>query len=262
MLLAIDCGNTNTVMGLFDGLNKRAEWRMATDSKRTAEDHAVWFHHHRARGGLLDTPLTGCVISTVVPACLRGYRELAEQHLGLDTFVIDAKRGDHGVAIRIDDAAQAGADRIANTKGAARHNLPALVIDFGTATTFDMVDRDGAYIGGAIAPGVNLSVDALYGAAAQLPLIDTAAWSADTPIIGKTTVDAMNSGLYYGYISLVEGMISRLQSHYGTPLSVIATGGLAGIFSRAVGAITHHDPDLTLKGMVMIYLEQKRRHSD
>ena len=258
MLLTIDCGNTNTVIGLFNNAEKLSQWRMATDANRTAEDHAFWLHHHMGKAGFGDLTITGVVISTVVPSCLRAYQGLAKDHLKADCFVIDPANDDHGVSIKIPEAKQAGADRIANTAGAQAYPLPAMVIDFGTATTFDLVDGDGAYIGGAIAPGVNLSIRALADAAARLPLIETDQWSQDLTVLGATTVDAMNSGLYYGYISLVEGMIKRLKSAYGQDMTVIATGGLAKLFSTIIDGVDHHDPDLTLKGMAMIYASTRQ----
>ena len=257
MLLAIDCGNTNTVIALFEGKGKKADWRMATDPKRTAEDHAYWLHHHLSASGYSDTPITDVVISTVVPACLRAFVGLAEDHLNASFYILDPEKDDHGVAIKIPEAKQAGADRIANTAGARDYTLPAMVIDFGTATTFDLVDIDGAYIGGAIAPGVNLSISALAQAAARLPLIETSTWSKDIPVLGDNTVDAMNSGLYYGYISLVEGMIKRLEASFGHPMTVIATGGLSKLFSQSIDGVHHHDPDLTIRGMAVIYHHQQ-----
>ena len=238
MLLTIDCGNTNTVIGLFKDGEKLMQWRMATDANRTAEDHAYWLYHHMGKAGFGDAAISGVVISTVVPSCLRAYQGLAKDHLKADCFVIDPSKDDHGVAIRIPEPKQAGADRIANTAGASVYPLPAMVIDFGTATTFDLVDADGAYIGGAIAPGVNLSIHALAEAAARLPMIETEQWSQDLSVLGTTTVDAMNSGLYYGYISLVEGMIKRLQSAYGQKMTVIATGGYRNYFHKPLMGLT------------------------
>lgn len=255
MLLAIDCGNTNTVVVLFEGMDKRADWRMATEPNRTADDHVVWLSHHLKEAGLDEKAITDIVISTVVPSCLRGFESLADYYKA-GCFVIDAGRDDHGVELRIPDSKQAGGDRIANAKAAASYDLPAMVIDFGTATTFDLVAEDGAYIGGAIAPGVNLSVNALHQAAARLPLIDVGAWDSEMPIIGTTTIEAMNSGLYYGYISLVEGMIRRLKKTQ--EMTVITTGGLAPIFSSQIEGVDHHDPDLTMKGMAMIYEHHKQ----
>ena len=257
MLLTIDCGNTNTVIGLYKDGEKLVQWRMATDANRTAEDHAYWLHHHMGKAGFGDTAISGVVISTVVPSCLRAYQGLVREHLKADCFVIDPSKDDHGVAIRIPEPKQAGADRIANTAGASIYPLPAMVIDFGTATTFDLVDADGAYIGGAIAPGVNLSIHALAEAAARLPMIKTDQWSQDLKVLGTSTVDAMNSGLYYGYISLVEGMIKRLQATYGQKMTVIATGGLSQLFSEAIDGVDHHDPDLTINGMAIIYANRK-----
>ena len=257
MLLTIDCGNTNTVIGLYKDGEKLVQWRMATDANRTAEDHAYWLHHHMGKAGFGDTAISGVVISTVVPSCLRAYQGLVKEHLKADCFVIDPSKDDHGVAIRIPEPKQAGADRIANTAGTSIYPLPAMVIDFGTATTFDLVDADGAYIGGAIAPGVNLSIHALAEAAARLPMIETDQWSQDLKVLGTSTVDAMNSGLYYGYISLVEGMIKRLQATYGQKMTVIATGGLSQLFSEAIDGVDHHDPDLTINGMAIIYANRK-----
>ncbi len=252
MLLAIDCGNTNTVFALMDGVKVVREWRMATDANKTSDDYGMFMDHHLAKAGMADDMVTEIVISSVVPACLRSFEGLASYY-NVPCFVIDPANPAHGVAANIPDAKQAGADRIANTKGASDYALPAMVIDFGTATTFDLIDADGGYIGGAIAPGVNLSINALHQAAARLPLIDTGAWSEKTPVLGATTVDAMNSGLYYGYVSLVEGMIIRLKAAFGQDMTVIATGGLAKIFSTTIAGVDHHDPDLTLKGMAMIY---------
>ena len=258
MLLVIDCGNTNTVIGIFEGDAKVASWRMKTDPKKTADDHAVWLDHHMKNTQISRAMIKGAVIASVVPACLPAYRKLVDDHFGVDCFVIDGNDPAHGISILIDRPEQAGADRIANAAGAAFYNLPAIVIDFGTATTFDLVDENGAYIGGVIAPGVNLSIDALYQAAARLPLIDPSLWSADMPVFGKSTIDAMNAGLFYGYVSLVEGMIEKIIADAGRDMSVIATGGLAAIFSDQIKGVDHHDPDLTLKGMVSIFTNRKQ----
>ncbi len=257
MLLAIDCGNTNTVIALFDALDKKAEWRMATDSKRTADDHMVWLNHHLTKSGFDESVVSDMVVSSVVPSCVRSFEGLAAQ-LNAAYFIIDPAECNHGVGIDIPDPKQAGADRLANTKGAEDYPLPAMVIDFGTATTFDLVNSDGHYIGGVIAPGVHLSITALHQAAARLPLIEADKWSPSLPIFGTDTVGAMNAGLYYGYICLVEGMIARLKAAYGQKMTVITTGGLSHIFSTMINGIDHHDPDLTIKGMVKIYAQQQR----
>ena len=253
MLLVADCGNTNTVFAVFDGSGKVGAWRMATDGKQTADDHAVWLDHHMQRAGVDPGGITGAVIGSVVPDSLPALRTLAEKHLGVTPLVIDGGDPAHGVAVGIDRPEEAGADRLANTAGAAEYPLPAVVIDFGTATTFDLVDAGGAYAGGVIAPGVNLSVEALHRAAARLPLVDPAAWGQGMPVMGRNTVDAMNSGLFHGYASMVEGLVGKLEAEAGAGMTVIATGGLAEVFAAAVPAIDHHDPDLTLKGMVRIH---------
>ena len=253
MLLVIDCGNTNTVICVFDGLDKVASWRMATDSKQTGDDQAVWLDHHMQSDGIDPARLAGAVIASVVPACLPALRQLVERHLGIKPLVISGGDSSHGVAVKIDQPEQAGADRIANAAAAAEYPLPAMVIDFGTATTFDLIDAEGAYIGGVIAPGVNLSLDALHAAAAQLPLIDPGSWDGSMPVMGKNTVDAMNSGLFYGYVSLIEGLAGRLEAEIGDNMTVIATGGLSEVFATAIAAVDHHVPDLTLRGMVLIH---------
>ena len=255
MLLVIDCGNTNTVMAVYIGKTKKGEWRMVTDAKQTSDDHIVWLNYHLGQAGLDMANVTDIVIASVVPACMRSFEGIALR-LGARSFIIDAGDDKHGVEIKIPEAKQAGADRIANAMAARLYSLPAIVVDFGTATTFDLVDGDGAYIGGAIAPGIDLSISALYQGAARLPLIDAREWSASSPVIGKTTEAAMNSGLYYGYIGLTEGMITRLETSYGENMTVIATGGHSGLFAGAINKIAHHDPDLTLKGMAMIYQHQ------
>jgi len=259
MLLVIDCGNTNTVFGIYNDGGKLQHWRMTTIPGQTADDMAVWLSHHMQRAGLGLEQIDGVVISSVVPQLLPSFRLLAAEHLGREAFVITADNTDHGIDIKIPNPAQAGADRIANTAGARSYGLPAMVIDFGTATTFDLIDADGAYIGGAIAPGVNLSINALYQAAARLPLIDPSSWTPDMPVLGNNTIDAMNSGLYHGYVSLVEGMITRLKAAFGAEMTVIATGGLANIFSISIAGVDHHDPDLTLNGMVAIYTSIRKK---
>ena len=253
MLLVVDCGNTNTVFCLFEEAAKVACWRMATDPRQTADDLAVWLDHHMQNAGIEASAVDGAVIGSVVPACLPALEQLAERHLGTAPLVVDGGDCGHGVEVRIDQPDQAGADRIANAAGAAAYRLPAIVVDFGTATTFDVVDADGAYAGGVIAPGVNLSIEALHRAAARLPLVDPGSWGPEMPVVGRNTVDAMNSGLFHGYASLVEGLLARLEAEFGGDMTVIATGGLAAVFAPAIAAVDHHDPDLTLKGMVRIH---------
>lgn len=254
MILTIDCGNTNTVFALFDGAGFPSVWRMATDSRRTADDLAVWLSQLMQHPQLCNAGIEGVVISCVVPDCLRSLCQLAEKHFGCTPVVIESGNPDLGIEIRIDRPSQAGADRLANTAAAAAYyTVPALVVDFGTATTFDVIDADGAYCGGAIAPGVNLSIEALYRAAARLPLIDTTSWHPAMPVIGGDTVDAMNAGLYFGYISLVEGMVRRIAGSMQQQMTVIATGGLAVVFAPALDCVDVVDTDLTLKGMIAVY---------
>ena len=261
MLLVIDCGNTNTVVSIFENSAKvdaLVVWRMATDPEKTADDHAAWLSYHMKRGGFSSENIKAVVLGSVVPMGVKVFKQLAEKHLGVEAFVIDSSVASDEVIIRIDDPKQAGSDRIANAVAAREYGLPGLVIDFGTATTFDLVDKDGAYIGGAIAPGVNLSIEALERAAARLPLIDPDTWHIDMPIIGANTVDAMNSGLFHGYLNLTRGMIESLEQAAGSKLTVITTGGLGALFTKAMPKGVIYDPELTLKGMVRIYQSRKR----
>ena len=253
MLLAIDGGNTNTVFGLRVGADEYLTWRMARSTATTADDYAVWLAHHLGGHGYDFTAIHAIIISSVVPDSLPELVSFAERYLPVFTYILRADDPSHGVKIAINKPEQAGTDRIANTAAAHEYRCPVIVIDFGTATTFDYVSADGAYHGGVIAPGVNLSIDALYQAAARLPLIDPTHWHKDLPIIGKTTIEAMNSGLFFGYVSLVEGIITRMQTDIPEPkATTIATGGLGAVFADAINIIDHYDAHLTLKGLAVI----------
>ena len=255
MLLAIDGGNTNTVFGLRVGKHEYLTWRMASAPATTADDYAVWLAHHLGGHGYDFTAIDAVIISSVVPDSLPELVAFATRYLPVFTYILRADDESHGVKIAINKPEQAGADRIANTAAAAHeYRCPVIVVDFGTATTFDYISADGAYHGGVIAPGVNLSIDALYQAAARLPLIDPSHWHKDLPIIGKTTIEAMNSGLFFGYVSLVEGIITRMKTTIPekSKITTIATGGLGAVFADAVEAIDHYDAHLTLKGLAVI----------
>jgi type III pantothenate kinase len=259
MLLAIDGGNTNTVFGLRLTENDYLTWRMATASATTADDYAAWLSFHLGNHGFTLNDITGVIISTVVPETLPALKRFADRYLPDHNYVLMGDDLSHGVAIAIDKPEQAGADRIANTAAAAHYySRPAIVIDFGTATTFDFISVEGAYCGGVISPGVNLSIGALYQAAARLPLIDPKDWHTDMPVIGKTTIEAMNSGLFYGYASLVEGIIARMKAEIASDqVTVLATGGLGQLFADAISVIDHYDANLTLKGLVIIFERQQ-----
>jgi len=259
MLLAIDGGNTNIVFGLRKTEDDYLTWRMATASATTADDYAAWLSFHLANHGFALSDISGVIISTVVPDTLSALKRFAEHYLPEPRYVLMGDDLSHGVVIAIDKPEQAGADRIANTAAASHYYpRPAIVIDFGTATTFDYVSKEGAYCGGVISPGVNLSVGALYQAAARLPLIDPKHWHTDMPVIGKSTIEAMNSGLFFGYASLVEGIIARMKADIASDqVTVLATGGLGQLFADAISIIDYYDANLTLKGLAIIFERQQ-----
>lgn len=250
MLLAIEQGNTNTLFAVHDGANWIAQWRAATDSSRTADEYAVWLSQLLALGGLQFGVLDACIISSVVPQSIFNLRNLARRYLHVEPLVI-GENADLGIAVRIDKPSEAGADRLVNAIGAhAAYPGDLIVIDSGTATTFDLISADGGFEGGVIAPGINLSMEALHTAAAKLPRV---AIQKPRRIIGKDTVGAMQSGVFWGYIALIEGLISRIKSEWEKPLTVVATGGVASLFHGATLAVDHFDPDLTIRGLLEIH---------
>ncbi len=254
MLLAIEQGNTNTLFAVHDGAGWIAQWRSATESTRTADEYAVWLNQLLAMGGLKFADLDACIVSSVVPQSIFNLRNLARRYLGVTPLVI-GENAELGVPIRIDRPSEAGADRLVNAVGAyVAHGGPLLVIDSGTATTFDVIGEDGGFEGGVIAPGINLSMQALHEAAAKLPRI---AIQRPERAIGRGTVEAMQAGVFYGYIALIEGLIARIKAEYGRPLTVVATGGVASLFEGATDRIDRFDPDLTIRGL----LEIQRRNS-
>ncbi len=251
MLLAIDVGNTNTVFGIHDDNTWVNQWRSATDPTKTADDHAAWLWRLADMHGADLSQINGCVISTVVPQAVFNFRNLARRYLHVEPMFIGDPNLKTGMEIRISRPEQVGADRIVSALGAHKKypgNL--IVIDSGTATTFDVVAADGAFEGGIISPGVNLSVKALHDAAAQLPRI---AIQRPAHVIGHDTVSAMQSGVFWGYIDLIDGLVNRIKGEYGKPMSVVATGGVASLFEGASETIDHYDQDLLIRGLLEIY---------
>ena len=249
MLLVIDAGNTNVVAAVHDGACWRGIWRIATDPQRTSDEYAVWLLTLLQHAGLQRTDVAGAVIGTVVPAALYHLRRLVRDWFEVEPLI--ARSTLHwGFAIRVDTPTEVGADRLLNALAShRRYGGPLVVIDFGTATTFDVVDAEGAYLGGVIAPGINLSIEALHRAAARLPRIGIGRPQA---VIGRNTIAAMQSGVYWGYVAMIEGMVARIQGEYGGGLKVIATGGLAPLLAEGTMVIGHIDPDLTLDGLRML----------
>jgi type III pantothenate kinase len=251
MLLAIDCGNTNTVFAITDGAEIRGEWRIATDGRRTADEYAVWLTQLFALDGLKREDVTGAIIATVVPDALFNLTSLCKRYFDTAPLVVGDDGVKLGVKVLLDTPDEVGADRLVNAVSAhERYPGDLILIDFGTATTFDVVNAAGDYVGGVIAPGINLSLEALHKAAAKLPRIGV---KRPPHVIGKSTVAAMQSGVYWGYISLIEGLVSRMTAEIGRKPTVIATGGLAPLFADATKAIDHLDPHLTVRGLMAIW---------
>jgi type III pantothenate kinase len=249
MLLVVDAGNTNIVFAIHDGDGWRGSWRIATEAQRTSDEYAVWLLTLLTHSGLKRELVTRAVIGTVVPAALYHLRRLCRDWFDVEPLVARSNL-DWGFDIRIDNPDEVGADRLLNAL-AAHHTYkgPLVVIDFGTATTFDVVAADGAYLGGVIAPGINLSIEALHRAAARLPRIGIGRPQA---VIGRSTVPAMQSGIYWGYVGMIEGLVARIQAEFGERLKVIATGGLAPLLAEGTTVIERIDPDITLDGLRML----------
>jgi type III pantothenate kinase len=249
MLLVIDCGNTNVVFAVRDGASWRGTWRIRTEAQRTSDEYGVWLMSLIEHAGLTRGDISAAVIGTVVPAALYHLRRMCRDWFSIEPLVARSTL-DWGFEIRVANPAEVGADRLLNTLAAhQRFGGPLIIVDFGTATTFDVVDKDGAYLGGVICPGINLSLEALHQAAAQLPRIGIARPQA---VIGRQTVPAMQSGVYWGYVAMVEGLVARIKAEYGGPMKVVATGGLAPLLAEGTMVIERIDPDLTLDGLRML----------
>ena len=254
MLLAIDCGNTNTVFSIWDGTRFLSTWRIASDHKRTADEYFVWLSSLMAMTGT-EARITEAIISSTVPRVVFNLRVLCDRYFGCRPLVVGKPECRLPVAPRVDQGTTVGPDRLVNTVGAHdRHGGDLIVVDFGTATTFDVVDTDGAYVGGVIAPGVNLSLEALHMAAAALPHIDVA---KPMRAIGTNTVACMQSGVYWGYIGLVEGIVREVRRERDRPTKVIATGGLASLFAQGTDLFHKIEDDLTMHGLVLIHDHNK-----
>src|SRR5580658_6624192 len=251
MLLVIDAGNTNIVFAVHDGKDVRAEWRAVTEMTRTADEYAVLLSPLLTLNSLTFDDIDSAIIATVVPAASFDLRLLCRRYLKCEPLVVGDPDLDLGIEVHIDRPEAVGADRLVNTVAAhERYKGALIVVDFGTATTFDIVSAAGNYEGGIIAPGVNVSAEALHLGAAMLPRV---AIQRTQSVIGKDTVPAMQSGLYWGYLGLVEGLVARIRAEYGEPMTVIGTGGLANLFYSQTQVIDHLDADLTIRGLVLIH---------
>jgi type III pantothenate kinase len=247
MLLVIDAGNTNVVFAVFDGDRITGEWRISTDGRRTADEYAVWLLDLMALQGLKSDQIKEAALASVVPQALYELKMLTRRYFHTELIVIGDPAVKTGIKSRIDPGSDIGADRLANALAAwQKYSKPLIVVDFGTATTFDVVSGEGEYLGGVIAPGINLSLDALQKAAAKLPNVGIV---RPERVIATGTVAAMQSGIYFGYVGLIEGIVSRIREEYGSPMQVVATGGLAALYAKACPVLAHIEPDLTLHGI-------------
>ena len=251
MLLVIDAGNTNTVFALYEGEERRAVWRLRTEKGRTADEYTASLYPLFQAAGFDFSAVDDVLISSVVPDENFNLRALADKTFGCQPNVIGSDVTDLGIKVDVPKPEEVGSDRLMNAIAVVQyHKAPAVVVDFGTSTNFDIVNADGAFCGGILAPGVNLSVKALHEAAAKLPKVSIV---KPKQAIGTDTVSAMQSGLYWGYISMIEGLIDKIAEELGAKPLVIATGGLAGLFADGSDKIDIVDEELTLKGLLHVY---------
>ncbi len=252
MLLAADVGNTNVVFALFDGREIKARWRIATDPRRTGDEYAVWLLQLLAIEGVRREDITQLIVGSVVPRAIHNLTVLAEKYFKMTPLIAGEGKADWGFSVDVDQPRSLGADRALNTIAAhAKYEGDLIVVDFGTATTFDAIDFTGAYKGGIICPGLNLSLDALVGNTAKLPRIAIEAPRTDS-VIGTNTEDQMLIGIYWGYIAMMEGLIARMRAEIGRPAKVVATGGLAILFDEHTDIFDAVDADLTLEGLAIL----------
>ena len=254
MLLAIDVGNTNIVLGVFEGDRLVESWRLATMRERTSDEIGIWVAQLFEHRSIDANTVTGIVMGSVVPPLTSTFMKMAQRYFGMKPLNVDSSV-DTGMPILYKNPAEVGADRILNGVAAFRlygqgRNAPMIVVDFCTATTFDVISLKGEYLGGVITPGLQISADALFQRAARLPRVDV---RKPCDVIGKTTVGAIESGLYYGYVGLVDGVVRRIMTELGRNAVCIATGGLAGVIAPEVDLIEVVDPDLTLHGLRMVW---------
>jgi type III pantothenate kinase len=250
MLLCIDCGNTNTVFSIWDGTRFIATWRTKTDHRRTADQYFVWLSTLMTLNKI-DAVIKDVIVSSTVPRVVFNLRVLCDRYFDCRPLVVGKPECRLPVDPRVEAGVRPGPDRLANAAGAFdRHGGHVVVVDFGTATNFDVVAEDGAYVGGVIAPGVNLSLEALHQGAAALPHVDI---SRPEKVIGTNTVECIQSGVFWGYIGLVEGLTARIKAEYGHPMRVVGTGGLAPLFGQVDSIFDVIEDDLTMHGLTVIF---------
>ena len=252
MLLAADVGNTNVVFALIEGREIKSRWRIATDPRRTGDEYAVWLLQLAEFQGFDKSDITQVIIGSVVPRAIHNLTVLSEKYLGITPLIAGQDGAQWGFELDIEQPSSLGADRALNTLAAhAKYDGDLILVDFGTATTFDVIDFNGAYKGGIIAPGINLSLDALVGNTAKLPRIAIEK-PANDGVIGRNTESQMLIGVFWGYVALIEGLIARMKKEIGRPARVVATGGLAILFDEHTDLFDAVDADLTLEGLAIL----------
>jgi type III pantothenate kinase len=257
MLLAIDAGNTNLVFSLVEDGVIRTRWRIATDPRRTADQYAVWLHQLLLLEGFSREDISAVVIGSVVPRAVHNLEVLARKYFDAEPLVAGEPPLDWGIELDVAEPTSVGADRVLNAIAAhAVYPGDLIIIDFGTATTFDVIDFNGAYKGGIIVPGINLSLDALVTAAAKLPRVAIEALESRS-VIGRTTEEQMHIGIYWGYVAMMEGLVARLKAEIGRPVQVIATGGMATLFDQQTDLFDSIEPDLTIQGLAMLHARRR-----
>lgn len=250
MLLAVDVGNTNIVLGVFQEERLRATWRIATDVHKEADEYAVLIMSLFSHQGIPASAIKAAILASVVPPLIATMEEVCQRYFRVSPLVVGTGIRT-GVRILYDNPRDVGADRIVNALAAYRlYGGPVIVVDFGTATVFDAVSKDGDYLGGAIAPGIGIATEALFERAAKLPRIELV---RPKQAIGKNTVSSMQAGIIFGYVGLIEGLVARFRQELGGSVRVVATGGLAGTIAKETPVIEHVEPDLTLMGLRLIY---------
>ena len=255
LLLTIDLGNTNTVLGIHDGAELKAHWRLTTRREQTADEYGILVRNLFLSSGFDPAAVGGVALASVVPPLTSVLVELSRQYLGHDPLVVEPGVKT-GMPILYEPPSDVGADRIVNGVAAlAAYGGPVIVVDFGTATTFDVVTRKGEYVGGVICPGVGISADALFQRAARLPRVDI---RHPGKVVGRSTVTSIQSGLYFGYTAMVEGILARIRAELGEPARAVATGGLAGTLAADLPSIEAVDPVLTLTGLRLIWSRNRQ----
>ncbi len=254
MLLVVDIGNTNTVMGIYDGDKLKEYWRLTTSKIRTSDEYAVWIRNFLFLKGLKNNCFSDALVSCVVPPSLPALLCCLKNYWKIEALVLDP-RDDYGMPVLYENPSEVGADRIANALGALKHyEKPVIIVDFGTATTFCGINEKGEYLGGIITPGIQISSEALFQRASKLPRVSM---QKPDSFIGTTTVGSIQSGLYYGYLSMIDGIIERMDKDLGGAKSIIATGGYARFYTKDSRFINCVDDQLTLKGLKIAFDRMK-----